>query len=97
MDIELFLQMLRIDSTSGKEGELAAFLAERLMTSKCRLERFPVETMSDSCPEGFPLPENLLFSWGTQRSSSARTLTLSRHIFLRLSVILNEVKDLSTQ
>jgi len=67
MDIELFLQMLRIDSTSGKEGELAAFLAERLMTSKCRLERFPVETMSDSCPEGFPLPENLLFSWGTPK------------------------------
>ena len=67
MDIELFLQMLQIDSTSGREGEFAAFLAQRLLTSKCRLERFPVETMADSRPEGFPIPENLLFSWGTPK------------------------------
>jgi len=67
MDIELFLQMLQIDSTSGREGEFASFLAQRLLTSKCRLERFPVETMADSRPEGFPIPENLLFSWGTPR------------------------------
>ena len=67
MDIELFLQMLQIDSTSGREGEFAAFLAQRLLTEKCRLERFPVETMADSRPEGFPIPENLLFSWGTPR------------------------------
>ena len=67
MDIELFLQMLKIDSTSGREGEFAAFLAERLLTEKCRLKRFPVETMADSCPEGYPLPENLLFSWGTPK------------------------------
>ena len=67
MDIELFLQMLQIDSTSGREGEFAAFLAERLLTEKCRLKRFPVETMADSCPEGYPLPENLLFSWGTPK------------------------------
>ena len=67
MDIELFLQMLQIDSTSGKEGEFAAFLAERLLTEKCRLERFPVESMRNACPEGYPLPENLLFSWGTPK------------------------------
>ncbi len=67
MDIELFLQMLQIDSTSGREGEFAAFLAETLLTPKCRLERFPVESMKDSCPEGHPLPENLLFTWGTPR------------------------------
>lgn len=67
MDIEFFLQMLQIDSTSGREGEFAAFLAETLLTSKCRLERFPVESMADCCPEGHPLPENLLFSWGTPR------------------------------
>ena len=67
MDTELFLQMLQIDSTSGKEGEFAAFLAERLLTEKCRLERLSVETMSELCPEGFPLPENLLFSWGTPK------------------------------
>ena len=67
MDIELFLQMLQIDSTSGREGEFAAFLAQRLLTEKCRLERFSVETMADSRPEGFPIPENLLFSWGTPK------------------------------
>ena len=67
MDIELFLQMLQIDSTSGREGEFASFLAGRLITSKCRLERYPVESMWSACPEGFPLPENLLFSWGTPR------------------------------
>ena len=67
MDTELFLQMLHIDSTSGKEGEFAAFLAERLLTEKCRLERFPVESMRNACPEGCPLPENLLFSWGTPK------------------------------
>ena len=67
MDIELFLQMLQIDSTSGREGEFASFLAGRLITSKCRLERYPVESMWSACPDGFPLPENLLFSWGTPR------------------------------
>ena len=67
MDIELFLQMLQIDSTSGREGEFASFLAGRLITSKCRLERYPVESMWSACPEGFPLPENLLFSWGTPK------------------------------
>ena len=67
MDIELFLQMLQIDSTSGREGEFAAFLAERLLTEKCRLKRYPVESMRSVCPEGFPVPENLLFSWGTPK------------------------------
>lgn len=67
MDTELFLQMLQIDSTSGKEGELSAFLAERLLTPKCRVERFPVESMTGDCPDGHPLPENLLFSWGTPK------------------------------
>lgn len=49
MDTRLFLEILRIDSTSGQEAELADYLAERLLTPKCRLERFG---------------DNLLFCWG---------------------------------
>lgn len=64
MNTELFIEILGIDSTTGREGELAAFLARELPTQKCRLERFPVETMTSVCPAGCPLPENLLFSWG---------------------------------
>lgn len=67
MNTELFLQMLQIDSTSGREGELAAFLEKRLATSFCTVEKFPVESMKDVCPEGCPSPCNLLFSWGTPK------------------------------
>ena len=49
MDIRLFKDMLSIDSTSGRERELADFLSDRLLTSKNALERFD---------------DNLLFSWG---------------------------------
>lgn len=54
MDTELFLDMLKIDSTSGMEAELADFLAERLQTPHCRVERFDVGDGT----------VNLLFSWG---------------------------------
>ena len=67
MNTELFLQMLQIDSTSGREGELVDFLAERLMTPSCTVERFPVESMKGTCPEGCPPPCNLLFSLGTPK------------------------------
>lgn len=67
MNTELFLQMLQIDSTSGREGEFADFLVERLVTSACRVERFPVESMAGDCPEGCPRPYNILFSWGTPK------------------------------
>lgn len=67
MNTELFLQMLQIDSTSGREGEFADFLVERLATSACRVERFPVESMAGDCPEGCPRPYNILFSWGTPK------------------------------
>ena len=67
MNTELFLQMLQIDSTSGREGEFADFLVERLATSACRVERFPVESMAGECPEGCPRPYNILFSWGTPK------------------------------
>ena len=67
MDISLFLQMLQIDSTSGREGEFADFLVERLATSACRVYRFPVESMAGECLEGCPRPYNILFSWGTPK------------------------------
>lgn len=67
MDTKLFLDMLNIDSTSGRERGLADFLAERLAASRCRLERFDVESMSGDVPAGMELPQNLLFSWGEPR------------------------------
>ena len=54
MDTELFLEMLNIDSTSGKEAGFADFLAERLQTSACHVEKYPVGDGTT----------NLLFSWG---------------------------------
>lgn len=67
MDTSLFLQMLQIDSTSGREGEFADFLVERLATSACRVEKFPVESMTVDCLEGCPRPYSILFSWGTPK------------------------------
>ena len=57
MDKELFLEILGIDSTSGKEAGLADFLAERLLTPYCRAEMFEVGDGT----------RNLLFSWGTPK------------------------------
>ena len=54
MDIELFSDILKIDSTSGKEAALADYLQERLLTSYCRVQRFEVVDGTS----------NLLFSWG---------------------------------
>lgn len=67
MNTELFIDMLNIDSTSGRERKFADFLAERLPTSKCRLERHNVESMAGDAPEGDGCPQNLLFSWGEPR------------------------------
>ena len=64
MDIRLYMDMLNVDSTSGRERSLADFLAERFSTGRNKLERFDVETMSPDVPEGCALPQNLLFSWG---------------------------------
>ena len=57
MDIELFREILNIDSTSGNEAALADFLAERLLTPYCRVEKFDVGDGTS----------NLLLSWGTPR------------------------------
>lgn len=51
MNTELFLDILKIDSTTGREVQLADFLAERLPVGRCKVERFEN-------------PVNLLFSWG---------------------------------
>ena len=64
MNTGLFLEILKMDSTSGRERNLADFLAERLLTSKCRVERFDVESMRGEAPDGCGCPQNLLFSWG---------------------------------
>lgn len=54
MDQDLFLEMLRIESTSSNERGFAEWLAERLRTDRCTVEKMEVGdgTM------------NLLFSWG---------------------------------
>ncbi len=57
MDLELFLDMLGIDSTSGKEAGFADFLTERLRTPKCRVESFEVGDGT----------KNLMLSWGEPR------------------------------
>ena len=57
MDVELFLDMLKIDSTSGKEGGFADFLAEKLERSGRRIETFDVGDGT----------KNLLVSWGTPK------------------------------
>ncbi len=54
MDKELFLDMLNVDSTSGKEGGFADFLVERLRTPGCRVEMFDVGDGT----------RNLMLSWG---------------------------------
>lgn len=54
MDTGLFLEMLDMDSTSGKEAGLADFLAERLLTPACNVKEYEVGDGT----------KNLLFSWG---------------------------------
>lgn len=57
MDLELFKEILQIDSTSGKERELAEFLASRLKTDNNTVERYEVGDGT----------LNLLFSWGNPK------------------------------
>ena len=54
MNTGLFLEMLDIDSTSGKEAGFADFLAERLLTPACKVEEYEVGDGT----------KNLFFSWG---------------------------------
>ena len=67
MHTDLFIEMLQIDSTSGRERIFSDFLANRLQTPHCRVERFEVMSMAGDAPEGVGCPQNLLFSWGEPR------------------------------
>lgn len=67
MDLGLFLEMLGIDSTSGSERGFGDFLAERLVTPHCRVERFPLSSYGDTVLSEGTMPENILFSWGEPR------------------------------
>ena len=62
-NLDLFIEMLSMDSSSSRERGLSNFLAERFMTGKNRLDRFPVGVTEEN-PDGDGT-ENLLFSWGT--------------------------------
>lgn len=64
MDISLFIEMLNIDSTSGREREFADFLAEKFVTKANKVERYDVESMSADTPQGYKLPQNIFFTWG---------------------------------
>lgn len=54
IDLDLFIKMLSIESTSSQEREFAEFLAGALPTGKCSVSRYEVGDGT----------ENLLFSWG---------------------------------
>lgn len=60
-DLDIFLEILNVDSSSSREKNLSDFLAKRFLTPCNRLERFPVTNEDGSPGDG---TENLLFSWG---------------------------------
>ena len=64
MNWNFFIEMLQIDSTTGRERALAEFLAERMAGEGRRVEKFEVESMRSCCPEGCEVPVNLMVSWG---------------------------------
>ena len=64
-NLDLFLEILSIDSSSSREKGLSDFLAERFLTGKNRIERFPVGVTAEN-PDGDGT-ENLLFSWGSPK------------------------------
>lgn len=64
-NLDLFLEILSIDSSSSREKMLSDFLAGRFKTEKNTLRRFPVG-VSEENPDGDGT-ENLLFCWGEPR------------------------------
>ena len=64
MDTVFFMEMLDIDSTSGREREFADFLAQRMAGPGRRVETFEVPSMAGDCPEACGIPVNLMVSWG---------------------------------
>jgi acetylornithine deacetylase len=62
MDLDLFLQILNIASTSGTEGLLAQYVSERLGTDKCKVTTYDVANEENE-DVAHPI-RNVLFSWG---------------------------------
>ena len=50
-NLDLFIEMLSMDSSSSRERGLSNFLADRFLTGKNRVDRFPVG-VSDDNPDG---------------------------------------------
>lgn len=67
MNTDFFIEMLGIDSTSGREREFADFLVERMAGPGRRIEIQEVGSMADACPEGCELPVNVLVAWGSPK------------------------------
>ena len=67
MNTDFFIEMLNIDSTSGREREFADFLEKRMAGKGRRIEKFEVESMRNACPDGCSLPVNLYITWGTPK------------------------------
>ena len=67
MNTDFFIEMLGIDSTSGREREFADFLVERMAGPGRRIEIQEVGSMTDACPEGCGLPVNVLVAWGSPK------------------------------
>ena len=67
MNTDFFIEMLGIDSTSGREREFADFLLERMAGPGRRIEIQEVGSMADACPEGCGLPVNVLVAWGSPK------------------------------
>lgn len=65
MNLDLFLHILNINSTSSAEGYLAQFLSERLSVGNCKVTLYDVECPHD-LPSEYPV-KNVLFSWGKPR------------------------------
>ena len=64
MNRDFFIEMLQIDSTTGRERRLADFLAQRMAGLGRRVETFEVTSMAQDCPAGYDVPVNLMVSWG---------------------------------
>ena len=64
MNTDFFIEMLDIESTTGKERGFADFLAQRMAGPGRRVETFEVPAMTQDCPKGCGTPVNLMVSWG---------------------------------
>ena len=64
MNTDFFIEMLDIESTTGRERGFADFLAKRMAAPGRRVETFEVPAMTQDCPKGCGTPVNLMVSWG---------------------------------